>query len=132
SDPESTTAEVHEISQQITQLRARLEARAERDQWWLIIDDIYEREVPALQDRVLTMIERDENFSAESLGRLRHWLDELHQHAVAGRRYEEDLEPWQRLLATPPIACREEGGLVAENFRALAEIFCRPLTLSSL
>ncbi|QIL89217.1 cellobiose phosphorylase [Microbulbifer sp. SH-1] len=132
SDPDTAAVEVREIVETITGLRARLEVRAERDPWWKIIDDVYEQEVPSLQDRVLTMIERDEDFSAESLGRLRHWLDELHQHAVAARRYEDNLEPWQRLLAAPPRACREEGSLTAENFRALADTLRGPITLSSL
>jgi len=131
-DPDSASAEVRDITTQIAQLRERLEARAERDHWWQIIDDVYEQEVPTLQGRVIALIERDEKFSAESLGRLRHWLDELHQHAVAARRYQENLEPWQRLMAAPPVICREEGGQVAEAFRALADILNAPISLATL
>ncbi|QKX18284.1 GH36-type glycosyl hydrolase domain-containing protein [Microbulbifer sp. YPW1] len=132
TNPEATPTEVREITAQITLLRERLEIRADEDSWWEIIDDIYERDVPALHERVLALIERDESFSAESLGRLRHWLDELHQHAVAARRYQENLEPWLRLMKAPPVACREQGSQAAESFRALAQILDGPITLKTL
>ncbi|WP_158078591.1 GH36-type glycosyl hydrolase domain-containing protein [Microbulbifer mangrovi] len=132
TNPDAIPTEVHGILAQITQLRERLEVRADEDIWWETIDDIYERDVPALHERVLALIEHDESFSAESLGRLRHWLDELHQHAVAARRYQENLEPWQRLMKTPPVACREQGTQAAQSFCTLAEILDGPITLKSL
>ncbi len=133
AEPGSGSSEIRDISAQIAQLRERIEIGASQPHWWQIIDDIYEREVPALQERVLTLIERDEkNFSAESLGRLRHWLDELHQHAIAARRYQEKLEPWQRLMQAPPVPCREQGGPAAEKFRELAETLSGPVTLETL
>ncbi|WP_323844226.1 GH36-type glycosyl hydrolase domain-containing protein [Microbulbifer magnicolonia] len=151
-DTASIPAEVQEIIRQITLLRERLdpgidagrdegadegEAKgaakgSEEKRWWQIIDEIYEREVPALQERVLAAIESDEqNFSAEALARLRHWLDELHHHAVAARRYQENLEPWQRLIEAPPRAYREQAGLTA-SFRALAEVLEAPVALETL
>ncbi|MBB5210400.1 cellobiose phosphorylase [Microbulbifer hydrolyticus] len=132
ANPDTVSPEVREITKQITELRKRLEVRAEQEYWWQTIDDIYERDVPALHEQVLTLIERDESFSAESLGRLRHWLDELHQHSVAARRYQENLEPWQRLMQAPPVACREQGSQAAESFRELAEILDAPVTLKTL
>ena len=131
-DPESASPEVREVCAYISSLRQRLEERVSRDLWWQIIDDVYEREVPALQERMVTLIERDEKFSAESLGRLRHWLDELHQHAIAARRYQETLEPWQRLIEKPPVACREQGGHVAQRFQALVGILNGQVTLAGM
>ncbi|WGL17111.1 glucoamylase family protein [Microbulbifer bruguierae] len=131
-EPEVASSALREVIGYITQLRERLESRVGDGHWWQIIDDIYEREVPALQDRVVALIEGDESFSAESLGRLRHWLDELLQHSVAARRYQESLEPWQRLIAAPPVACREQGGEVAEHFRVLHEQLNAPVTLVTL
>ncbi|MFV8782639.1 GH36-type glycosyl hydrolase domain-containing protein [Microbulbifer sp. SA54] len=131
-EPEVASSTLREVTGYISQLRERLDARVEEDHWWQIIDDIYEREVPALQDRVVALIEGDEYFSAESLGRLRHWLDELLQHSIAARRYQESLEPWQRLIAAPPVACREQGGQVSEQFQTLVDELNRPVTLASL
>ena len=132
ANPDQTSAEVREITAQIAQLRQRLEVRAEQDVWWQTIDDVYERDLPALHEQVLTLIEGDERFSAESLGRLRHWLDELQQHAVAARRYQENLEPWQRLMRAAPVPCREQGSQAAECFRDLAQILDAPVSLKTL
>ncbi|WP_226661519.1 GH36-type glycosyl hydrolase domain-containing protein [Microbulbifer aggregans] len=131
-EPEVASSALREVTGYISQLRERLESGGEGGHWWQIIDDIHEREVPALQDRVVALIEGDENFSAESLGRLRHWLDELLQHSIAARRYQESLEPWQRLIAAPPVACREQGGQVAELFRTLHGQLNAPVTLVTL
>ncbi|WP_346840103.1 glucoamylase family protein [Microbulbifer sp. SAOS-129_SWC] len=115
-------------------LRERLLHGAEDTHWWQTIDVVYEREVPALQEQLLAVIEDDEqNFSAEALSRLRQWLDELHKQAVAARRYQERLEPWQRLIAAPPGAYRTaQGEPVHATFRNLLEKLQAPVTLASM
>ncbi|GAB2902982.1 GH36-type glycosyl hydrolase domain-containing protein [Microbulbifer echini] len=132
-DPDSASDDVHEINAQIAQFRKRLQAGAEHNRWWQTIDDIYERDVPWLQEQMLKLIEGDEkNFSAEALGRLRQWLDELHRHAVAARRYQEELEPWLRLMQSPPKACRDGGERVTESFNTLKTLLSRPVSLATM
>ncbi|WP_197463096.1 GH36-type glycosyl hydrolase domain-containing protein [Microbulbifer thermotolerans] len=132
AEPATASAEVRKVIAEIEQLRRNLESGAQEKNWWECIDKIYERQMPVLQERVLSVVESDEiNFSAEALGRLRQWLDELQQQTVAARRHQEQLEPWQRLLQSPPLLYRQDGAL-ADGFQELEEVLRAPLTLASL
>ncbi|WP_444886185.1 GH36-type glycosyl hydrolase domain-containing protein [Microbulbifer sp. JMSA008] len=132
-DTDSAPNEIREINAQLAQFRQRLQAGAEHNRWWQTIDDIYERDVPWLQKQMLALIEGDEkNFSAEDLGRLRQWLDELHRHAVAARRYQEALEPWLRLMQVPPKVCREGVEHVRKAYLSLADTLKIPVSLSTM
>ncbi|WP_250460738.1 GH36-type glycosyl hydrolase domain-containing protein [Microbulbifer litoralis] len=132
-EPTETPAETAAVIGAIRQLRQRLEQEAEQGLWWELIDALFEREVPALQAQVLELIEQDDrNFSAEALARLRHWLDELHRQSVAARRYQESLEPWQRLIQSPPAAYLQERAPLAQAFQSLVALLRAPVTLATL
>ncbi|SDZ81101.1 cyclic beta-1,2-glucan synthetase [Microbulbifer marinus] len=133
-----TAAAVQAVIGDIRELREGLEQRAGDRHWWRTIDDIYEREVPALQERVIAVIESDDrNFSAEALSRLRQWLDELHHQAVGARRYQETFEPWQRLVESPPELYSQPGAAQGDvslqaKFRALSDLLSGPVSMASL
>ncbi|SDK18358.1 GH36-type glycosyl hydrolase domain-containing protein [Microbulbifer yueqingensis] len=133
AESDSATAEMCEVSREIDLLCKDLQSRADEGHWLQAIEVIQEQELPALQKRMLRLIEDDErNFSAEALGRLRRWLDELHHQALAARRYQENLEPWQQFLQAPPEACRDPGTDAGKCFNSLAEGFHSAISLAAM
>ncbi|WP_158681725.1 GH36-type glycosyl hydrolase domain-containing protein [Microbulbifer pacificus] len=132
ADKDKIPAEVVALCTHIAELRRRLDEEEGGDHWWQTIDAINEREIPLLQDRILALIEDDENFSTESLGRLRRWLDELQQQATAARRYQEHLEPWARLLPQCPALCRQQDTPCGNDFQSLVTILKSEISLASM
>ncbi|MBB3060118.1 GH36-type glycosyl hydrolase domain-containing protein [Microbulbifer rhizosphaerae] len=120
SDGSKPGEELREIIAQIRDLRDRLEERVEEGDWWSVVEEAYQREIPELQERMLALIESDDkSFSAEALGRLRHWLDELHHQRIFLRRHRESIEACHPLLEEPPAAYRQADTPLADNYGVL-------------
>ncbi|WP_237056394.1 GH36-type glycosyl hydrolase domain-containing protein [Microbulbifer sediminum] len=133
AEAENVPAEITGMLDEMDKLRERLEQRAEQGHWWQVIDDLDERELPVLRERLLKLIEQEESgFSSEALSRLRQWIDELHRQAHAARRFQESLQPWQRLIQAPPACYAGEGGPAGNCFRELAALLQAPVSLAEL
>ncbi len=89
----------------VRRLRRRLEGGG--GELWQVLLQLHERDVPALRERLLQIVEAGEmELGLEELGRLRVWVDELRHQTQCARRQMDELCGWQPLLAEPPGACR--------------------------
>lgn len=104
---------------------------------------LHEELLPGLEDQLLALLEEGgHRFSPERIGRLRQWLDELHQQGERARHHGELFEPWEPLLAAAPAAClTPSGGESASasptadaqaQFRRLVSVLAEPVPLESL
>lgn len=133
TDGSKPGAGLREVIGQIHELHGRLAERAREGDWWPAVEEVYTREIPDLQERMLALIESDDkSFSAEALGRLRNWLDELHHHRVFVRRYRETLEPWQPLLAEPAPVYTQSDTPLADGYGALVQLLNSQVALGEL
>lgn len=120
------------LLEELPQLKPRQSRSGEGD-WWGVIEQFYRQQLPQLQQRLLAVIEsEEESFSAEALARLRQWLDELHHQAVMARRYRDSLEPWQPLLESVPEAYLGQGSQLASDYRTLVQALETPAALAEM
>lgn len=115
--------------------RALIDANATDDACWTLLKRLCEREIPALRNEFITLVDRaGAHLTPERLTQLHHWLDELRRQATLARHFGDQLLPWRRLFDQPPALYRADAAAapppVARYWRMIVRQLARPVTLA--
>jgi cyclic beta-1,2-glucan synthetase len=112
-------------------------AIAERaaDDGWTLLDRLADEYLPALQTRLLAVVDAAEPaFSVERLTQLQQWLEELRRQATHARESGNRLLPWRRLVQDPPDLYRDEGTRdphAGKHWDEICHTLSQPVTLEN-
>ncbi len=91
--------------------------------------------MPALRAELLALVKlSDTHVSTERLTQLHHWLDELRRQATLARHLGDQLLPWRRLLAQPPVLYQSEkatNATLTRYWRMIVKGLEGPTTLAN-